>query len=83
MKGKEASDEGTHPLFCCGSNHETGDVDEEDERYAALFTQLNELRRLQGRGREEDAIVGNLESAKRNLGGKFSTKSRSCVSTPP
>ena len=50
----------THALLSGSSDHETGYIDEEDERDPALLAQLNKLGCLQGGGREEDAVVCDL-----------------------
>lgn len=37
----------------------TSDINEEEQRYLALGTQLNEMCRLEGRWREENSIIGD------------------------
>ena len=54
--------ESTHALLGRSADHEARDVDEEDERNAALLAQLDELRRLERRRRQEDTVVGNLRA---------------------
>ena len=40
-----------------GADHVAGDVDEEEERHAALRAELDEVRRLERRLREQDPVV--------------------------
>jgi hypothetical protein len=42
------------------ADHESGDVDEEDEGDTALFAEEDELRGFESRGGEEDTVVGDL-----------------------
>jgi len=53
---------GTHALLCRRADHEARDVDEEDERDAALLAQLDELGRLERRVGHENAVIGDLRA---------------------
>ena len=53
--GEERSERGgrdTHAFLCVLADHESRDVDEEDERDPSLLAELNELRSLEGSGGE-------------------------------
>ena len=47
------------PRSYCLPDHEAGDVLQEDERHAAQVAQLDEVRGLERRLREQHAVVGD------------------------
>lgn len=50
---------GDPTFFCFGTDHVPSDVYEKEQRDLALRAQLDEMRRLQSRRREQNAIVCN------------------------